>query len=151
MLESVPIPLRRLAYRSAHRTLRVYWFLRRPPLRGVKCVLTDGGRVLLVRHTYGEREWDLPGGGLHRDESPLSAAKREMEEELGVCPDWKALGEVPASMHHRSGSLHCFQAELHEPALTLDGGEIAAASWFSRDQLPANISRWVPPILARLS
>jgi 8-oxo-dGTP pyrophosphatase MutT (NUDIX family) len=151
VLDVLPVPLRRLAYRSAHRTLRLYWFVRRPPLRGVKCVLTDGDRVLLVRHTYGEREWDLPGGGLRRAESPLGAARREMAEELGVRPEWKPLADVPATIHHRSGTVHCFQADLHEPNLSLDGGEIAAAKWFPSDELPENLSRWVQPILAQLA
>src|ERR1700734_2481734 len=77
------IRARRLAYRVAAQLLR---FLR--PLvpidwGGVKCVLTDGDRVLLVRHTYGSRQWDLPGGGRHRGERSIDAARREMHEELG--------------------------------------------------------------------
>ncbi len=151
VLPFLPVPLRRLAYRSAYLGLLVYWFIRRPRLRGVKCVLTDRDQVLLVLHTYGPREWDLPGGGLKRAEPPVSAARREMHEELGVrIDDWVALGEVFASMHHRRGALHCFQAELHEPALRMDPGEIAAASWFPRQALPPNLGRYVQPILARV-
>jgi 8-oxo-dGTP pyrophosphatase MutT (NUDIX family) len=130
--------------------LRAYWFVRRPRLTGVKCVLTDGDQVLLVRHTYGSRSWDLPGGGLKRDEPPLTAARRETHEELGVrVDDWVALGEVSASMHHRRGTLHCFQAELHEPGIRMDPGELAAVSWFPRHSLPSDLRLHVPRILAR--
>lgn len=145
----VPIPVRRLIYRCAYLTLCAYWFIRRPRLTGVKCVLTDGERVLLVRHTYGPREWDLPGGGIKREESPADAARREMHEELGISADWVALGEVFAVMHHRSGSLHCFQAEVRNRGVTLDLGELATAGWFAPNELPTNTSRHVRRILAR--
>jgi 8-oxo-dGTP pyrophosphatase MutT (NUDIX family) len=150
VLPFLPVPIRRLGYRTAYLCLLIYWFIRRPRLRGVKCVLTDRDRVLLVLHTYGPREWDLPGGGMKRAEPPLRAARREMHEELGVCIDeWNALGEVFARMHHRSGNLQCFQAELREPAITIDLGELAKARWFPRHALPPNLGRYVRPILSK--
>jgi 8-oxo-dGTP pyrophosphatase MutT (NUDIX family) len=151
VLPFLPVPLRRLGYRTAYLGLLVYWFIRRPRLRGVKCVITDRDRVLLVVHTYGPREWDLPGGGLKRAEPPLSAARREMHEELGIRIDnWKAIGEVFARMHHRSGNLHCFQAELRDPPITMEQGELATVRWFPRQALPSNLARYVRPILAKL-
>ena len=60
----LPVGLRRRAYRLAYALLCVYWFVRRPECHGVKCVLTDGALVLLVRHTYGPPLWDLPGGAI---------------------------------------------------------------------------------------
>jgi 8-oxo-dGTP pyrophosphatase MutT (NUDIX family) len=48
-----------------------------------KVVLGDeGGRVLLVNPTY-KQYWDLPGGMAEANESPIAAAIREVEEELG--------------------------------------------------------------------
>lgn len=43
-------------------------------------------RVLLVAHAPDttRRVWTAPGGGLHRGESPLDAAHRELEEEIGI-------------------------------------------------------------------
>ena len=147
----IPIPLRRLAYRGAHRVLRAYWFVRRPTIHGVKCVLTDRERVLLVRHTYGHRRWDLPGGSLKRGEPPAAAARREMEEELGVTIEhWRELGERPDRVYGRQDTLHCFQAELNRPPLTVDRGELAEVQWFARGELPPDLARWVRPILAWL-
>src|SRR5437870_4690431 len=77
------VAVRRRGYRVAFALLRVYWFVRRPALHGVKCVLTNGDQVLLVRHTYGSRDWDLPGGAVSRGEPPVATARREMHEELG--------------------------------------------------------------------
>jgi 8-oxo-dGTP pyrophosphatase MutT (NUDIX family) len=146
----VPIELRRRGYRLAYRLLRVYWFIRRPHTHGVKCVLSDGENVLLVRHTYGPDEWELPGGGRRRHESPVSAARREILEELGIAIDaWTELGRISGRLHHRRNTLDCFQAELSAPVLTLDRVEIAAASWFPRGALPPTLGRYVEPILAQ--
>ncbi len=146
----LPVALRRRAYRLAYLLLRVYWFVARPRTNGVKCVLTDGDRVLLVRHTYGRAEWELPGGSIKARERPSSAARREMHEELGVAiEDWTALGEISGRTRHRRETLHCFRAELHDPVLTLDRGEIDAARWFPRSELPPDLGRYVQPILAR--
>src|SRR5437764_3115576 len=90
-----PVAARRLAYRSAYRVLTVSWLIRRPAKSGVKCLLVNQERILLVRHTYGYRGWDLPGGAIKRHEAPLTAARREMHEELGVEADgWISLGTV---------------------------------------------------------
>jgi 8-oxo-dGTP pyrophosphatase MutT (NUDIX family) len=145
-----PVPLLRFAYRAAHVAMRGYWFVRRPKVDGVKCVLTDGAQVLLVRHTYGDREWDLPGGSVRRGELPVNAARREMKEELGLTiEDWSSLGRMLARMHHRRDTLHCFQAELDDPSITMHPGELAAVKWFSRRQLPHDLGVNVRRILAR--
>jgi 8-oxo-dGTP pyrophosphatase MutT (NUDIX family) len=147
----LPVGLRRRAYRLAYALLRVYWFIARPRTHGVKCVLTDGDLVLLVRHTYGTPAWEIPGGVLKSREPPITAARREMHEELGVAiDDWKSLGEVTGRSQHRHDTLHCFQAELHQPALTLDFGELETVTWFPRTNLPPNLGRYVLPILNRL-
>jgi 8-oxo-dGTP pyrophosphatase MutT (NUDIX family) len=143
------VALRRPAYRLAYALLRLYWFIARPSVLGVKCVLTDGDRVLLVRHTYGAAEWVLPGGAVKRGEHPLAAARREMHEELGVAVEnWTPLGVLTGRLHHRRDTIHCFHAELGDPVLDLDRGEIAAAGWFPRDSLPADLGGYVRPILA---
>jgi 8-oxo-dGTP pyrophosphatase MutT (NUDIX family) len=144
----LPIPLRRLAYRCAYVVLWVYRSVARPSLHGVKCVLVDADKVLLVRHTYGRREWDFPGGGLKRNESPFAAACREMKEELGVeIDDWVAVGDVLARFQRTRSTMHCFRAEVSAPQLTLDHGEILTARWFALDGLPPDLAGHVAPIL----
>jgi 8-oxo-dGTP diphosphatase len=41
------------------------------------------GRVLLVRPSY-KPHWDIPGGYVEPDESPIQACVREIREELGL-------------------------------------------------------------------
>jgi len=150
-MHRLPVPLRRLGYRTAYAMLRVYWFVRRPHLIGVKCVLTFRDQLLLVRHTYGHSTWDLPGGSVRRGEPPAETAQREMEEELGVqVTDWRALGEIRTRMYHKLDTLYCFQAELPSRSVTVEPAELADAQWFPLGELPPDLSRYVRPILRRL-
>jgi 8-oxo-dGTP pyrophosphatase MutT (NUDIX family) len=145
----LPVRLRRYGFKCAHFGLRIWWFIARPNVSGVKCVITDRGRVLLVRHSYGQPRWDLPGGTMKRREQPRDTARREMAEELGITLDgWSDLGTFSGHAEYRHDTMHCFQAELLEPALTVDHGEIDETRWFPRDRLPPDIGRYVRPILA---
>ncbi|MFI8501012.1 NUDIX domain-containing protein [Streptomyces sp. NPDC085524] len=45
----------------------------------------DSGRILMVEPIY-KNYWDIPGGYVETGESPLSTARREVEEELGIAP-----------------------------------------------------------------
>jgi 8-oxo-dGTP pyrophosphatase MutT (NUDIX family) len=147
----LPVRVQRLGYQAAYAGLRVYSFFRRPHLRGVKCVLTEGDDVLLVRHTYGSRSWDLPGGAIKRGEDPAAAARREVSEELGVSvADWRALGELIMSIDYRNDRIHCFLAVAPTRAVTIDQVEIAEANWFPRGRLPDDLGRYARRILARL-
>ena len=79
-----------LAARLAHRLRTLSWRLLRPTTVGVRAlVLDEGGRILLVRHSYGGG-WYLPGGGVGRGESVGNALRRELDEEVGL-----ELTEVP--------------------------------------------------------
>jgi len=50
---------------------------------GAGCLFCDDlGRVLLVKPVYKD-PWEIPGGGVEADESPLAACVREVREELG--------------------------------------------------------------------
>jgi 8-oxo-dGTP pyrophosphatase MutT (NUDIX family) len=48
------------------------------------CLFLDElGRILLVKPVY-KQPWEIPGGGVEADESPLAACRREVREELGI-------------------------------------------------------------------
>ena len=71
----------------------IYNFIRRKiqkwlgiPTLGVKAlVINKNNEILLVKHTYSSG-WYLPGGGVDRGESYHAAIKRELKEEVGICP-----------------------------------------------------------------
>ena len=63
--------------------------------------LDDDDNTWLVgqdRYTLGEYSWELPMGGAPLDETPLMAAKRELEEETGIrAAHWKELMRLHTS------------------------------------------------------
>jgi ADP-ribose pyrophosphatase YjhB (NUDIX family) len=135
----VPAPIRRTAYRIAWLLLAAYRFIRRPTVRGVRCAVMRDREVLLVRHTYGDRDWALPGGLLRRGEDPREAARREMQEEIGLdIAVWRQVGILrfvgPERAHH---VVDCFTGPAPdgvEPRANLS--EIGEVRWFPVDDLP---------------
>lgn len=48
-------------------------------------ILNAENKILLVQlHEYDNMQWNVPGGGIENDETPLEAIQRELEEELGT-------------------------------------------------------------------
>jgi 8-oxo-dGTP pyrophosphatase MutT (NUDIX family) len=152
----LPVPLQRLGYRFAYSALRVYWWLFRPRSSGVKCVITHRGDVLLVRHTYGPRGWELPGGSRKRNEEASDTATREIQEELGLhVRSWRPLGQIEVVVDHHKDALFCFQAEVASPEggspeLVPNPGELQEARWFPNRQLPSPLGRYTRAILDRI-
>ncbi len=51
----------------------------------VHAVITNSeGYVLLLKQTYGDKRWGLPGGGVEPGETIHEAIKRECYEEIGL-------------------------------------------------------------------
>ena len=47
-------------------------------------ILDNDGRILLVKHSYGKLNWEIPGGLSEQNESAEDTAKREVIEETGL-------------------------------------------------------------------
>jgi 8-oxo-dGTP pyrophosphatase MutT (NUDIX family) len=53
-------------------------------IAGAGAIIHDPrGRILLVKPSYRDDTWEIPGGGLNVGEDPLQAVVREIKEELG--------------------------------------------------------------------
>lgn len=63
--------------------------------------INDEGHIWLVeqtRYVFGVKTLEIPEGGARLDEEPLSAAKRELKEEVGLtAKHWQCLGRVDLS------------------------------------------------------
>lgn len=143
-LPALPTPVLRVAYRYGHHLARGYWRVRRPAVFGVKAVLRDGGgRILLVRHTYGDRDaWGLPGGGRHGDDPVERTATREVLEEVGVeITSWAPLGEIYSEALHKRDTVTVLLGDWPAGAeLRLQDSELAEAVWFAPDALPDRLA-----------
>jgi ADP-ribose pyrophosphatase YjhB (NUDIX family) len=150
VISRLPVPLRRAFYRVAFVALRVLSHVFHPRTRGVKCLVVRRGEVLLVRHSYGPRQWDLVGGFCRRGEDFADAARREALEELGVeIVALTDLGEKLRGLYGRHETLRLFRIEVDAVALAIDHGELAEIRWCARDALPLPRSELIDVALER--
>ncbi len=114
---------------------------RRAMTLGVRGVVLEGDRrILLVRHTY-TPGWHLPGGGVEPGETTAEALKRELREEAGVALEGDGelfglyLQRVFAARDHVAVYVcrRWNRIEGHREASL----EIAESSFFPVDSLPA--------------
>jgi ADP-ribose pyrophosphatase YjhB (NUDIX family) len=126
-----------LLCRGGYRALQIYWFVARPPMVGVQCLISFERDVLLIRNTYGPQLWTVPGGGIKPGEAPEEAVRREVYEEVGISLDHvKPLGTFQGRQDYRYDTVHVFAAQVLNQACTIDPGEILEARWFAMDALP---------------
>jgi 8-oxo-dGTP pyrophosphatase MutT (NUDIX family) len=130
-------PLLRLAYQLYQLKLRIL----RPITLGVRIMLIDRGRIVLVRHTYQEG-WQFPGGGMKRGETTAEAARREAMEETGarLLRDPVLFGIYTHLAEGKSDHIALFLSEdfvLEQPT---DRWEIAACELFDLRALPDGLS-----------
>lgn len=112
-------------------------------------LFVDGGRVLLVRKTYGNR-WDIPGGCVDRGESPREACRRELREEIGIerepvrllVQDWAPSDDEGDKILF---VFSCGELGADEQRIALDGVELDGWEWVPADR----IKEYVIPRLAR--
>jgi 8-oxo-dGTP pyrophosphatase MutT (NUDIX family) len=69
--------------RCAYLLKCLHWRIARPVKVGVRLMLIQDGRVLMVRHTY-LPGWYFVGGGVEKGETLEEAARREAHEEVGA-------------------------------------------------------------------
>ena len=142
MLHLIPAPLHRALYRIADRVRRCWWRLYKPTRHSVFVVAFEGGKALLVRHSYGPPVWTLPGGGRRLSEDPAAAMAREFREELqSPLSDMRLLASAVRTDCGSANHRHVFFAELAGTPRP-DRREIMEARLCDPSELPANTTRW---------
>ena len=121
----------------------------RPRTAGVKCVVVHDGRWLMIRNTYGDRQWTFPGGGVRRGESVETAVRREVEEEVGIeLRAVQPIGSYFSTRNYCRDTVSCFFAEVGTDAAEADGLEVAEVRWVDPDNLPEPRSAAVDDVVA---
>ena len=103
-----------------------------------KAIIARDGKVLLMRNK-GRETWELPGGRLHKDESPSEGLRREIEEEFGVQIVVRAPVATGTFILGRTGEPHFFvvyACELAQPEapFSLAEDEVEEVRWVNRDE-----------------
>ncbi len=125
------------------------WRLRHPITLGVRLLLIDDGKVLLVKHTY-RPGWFLPGGRPDLGESLAQTARREALEEAGVKTDSiELLGIVSHLSSWRSDHVAIFRANSFDRR-PCSSREIERVKLFSLNALPDDTSDEALAVLQKL-
>lgn len=121
-----------------YQLLRVWWWLRRPVSEGAFVAVWCNDALLLIENSYRSGQ-TTPSGGIARRESPLQAARRELEEEVGIAAaaeDLVFAGEIVVDFEHKEDHAYFFELHLDQaPPLAPDGREVIRAEFCRADDL----------------
>lgn len=106
--------------------------------RRTRLIVLHNNQVVLVRPFLGMGEYLLPGGGIHRRETPQASAVRELREETGICIDESELQHLQDTRVKTRGisiRVVVFTVHLeHMPQTRSKGLEIAEVRLMPLDQ-----------------
>ena len=106
-------------------------------------IFLRGGKILFVRKRHAK--WNLPGGRVEEDETPVKAAYREMTEETGI----KLVHVFYISEYKQDDVMHhLFESTISLPKEPQPRNEIVECGWFTLQELKGrNVSASVRPLL----
>lgn len=134
--------MRRIFIRILQKILRV-WHKLLPTAKtiGVRALVIEGDKILLVKHTYMDG-WYSIGGGVEKGESPIQALKRELMEEVGVevLHSPKIFGAYHNNAEGRDDYVVLYICERFKQTKPSQSFEIQEMRWFALDDLPEDLS-----------
>src|SRR5919109_3289489 len=112
---------KRILVQLIYPMLKLYWFLVRPKTFGAQCVIQHEGAILLVRNTYGRKQWTFAGGSVARGETAEDAIRREVLEEVGLhLQQLQYLGTFEATIDYKKDHVSVFAGVSCDRRVTID-------------------------------
>lgn len=107
-------------------------------------IIGSGDEIVTVRSWLSRQDLQLPGGGVHKNETPIAAAIRETQEEVGIILKSSQLNLVARGTWHSDKlgfSYYIFQTELtSKQRIKARRFEIISADYTSRSKFRSNTS-----------
>jgi 8-oxo-dGTP diphosphatase len=125
----------------------------RPLMAAAALFFNHDGDVMIVKPNY-KPGWELPGGYVEAEESPLMACVREVEEELGIKPEIGDLLSVDWAPHPEQGDKVLFifdggvLTERVQSAIRLQADELTEWRYCAIDRLDEQL---IPRLARRVS
>ena len=140
--------MKKIFYKIINPFRTAYWFVFRPKTRGIKCLIENNGRFLMIRNSYGHRQWIFPGGGVDKNELPEKAAQREAREEVSVqVANLVPLGEYFSTRQYKKDTVYCYYGKVNSDYFKIDNDEVSEAAWFTEKDIPELRSSAVDKVL----
>ena len=103
-------------------------------------IVNEQGHILLVKHSYGKYNWEIPGGLSEPFESAEQTVIREIAEETGLIASVEKLTgvyyEEKHDMHHFVFICQVDQSQI----ASADQQEVTQCAYFDINDLPRPIS-----------
>jgi len=126
-----------------------------PRERAVLCFIIEEGRILLIekKRGLGAGKINGPGGRLEPGETPLQAALRETQEEVGLIPRVPREAGQLFFQFADGHSIHCVVFTAEEADGKMMETDEALPFWERLDQIPfdrmwADDEHWFPAMVA---
>jgi 8-oxo-dGTP pyrophosphatase MutT (NUDIX family) len=119
------------------RLYETYCYFVQPRVHGVYVAVWCQGQLLLIENSYRPRLY-FPSGGVRRGERPLEAARRELNEEVGIdLPLERFTLAFEMQLHHDNMRDRVSTYEVHldgPPRLAIDRREVVTAAFVTPNE-----------------
>lgn len=118
----------------------------------VNALIETSDGILLVKPSY-KKGWDLPGGIVESDESPVEGLRREIVEELGTSAEiggLRCVDYIRSDWESRPVIMLIFSATININKVCVDGQELIDWRIVSRDIALDTVSKNMKIRLSRI-